>query len=110
MQCNKETLRSEAAFVMTNAITGCGYPTLEGVYQHVGRDLVPAIIFCLNNTIETNFRLLSCLLDAIGKLLQLDLNQMGLDSSVNNVANNFESCDCIEVIGKLLFSQSKQVS
>jgi hypothetical protein len=98
MQCNNEVLRSEAAFVMTNAIFYSGFPTLEGVYQQEGQDLVPAIILCLRKTIKTNFRLLNCFLESIEKLLQLDLNQMGLDNSVNNVANSFESCSCVEVI------------
>ena len=98
MQCNNQVLRDEAAFVMTNAITSCGYPTLEGVYQQEGQDLIPAIILCLKMTIKTNFRLLICLLESISRLLQLDLNQMGLENCVNNVAKNFESCNYIEVI------------
>jgi hypothetical protein len=98
MQSKNQELRSEAAFVMTNAITSCGYPTLEGVYQQEGQDLISTIINCLQMTVKTNFRLLMCLLESISRLLLLDLNQMGLENCVNNVAKIFESCNCIEVI------------
>ena len=80
-------------------------------YESYGSDLIFALLNCLSASHDTHKDLVHNLLEAIGKLLQLDLDYpddiMGEDKVAYAVATN---CDGLEIIEKLEKSVWEEVS
>jgi len=72
MKLSQDFIRSEAGFVISNALTSCGPQTLKIIFDSCKGDLIEGLLWCLRSTAKSNVRLRMNLLKAISALFELD--------------------------------------
>lgn len=72
MKLSQDFIRSEAGFVMSNALTSCEAQTLKIIFDNHKGDLIEGVLWCLRSTAKSNIKLRMNLLRAISALLELD--------------------------------------
>ena len=103
-------IRSEAGFVIGNALTGCTTRILKSIFDSNRSELTRVLVGCLRSTLKakSDVRLRKNLLEALSRLLKLDHQFPGC-SDEDTVAYYVKLSGGIEIIEQCCLSEDSDL-